>query len=217
MQRTLLILLVVVAAPFSFSCGLEEIEQEHPHVKYIPPIPPEQVLRHPVEWTFRDETEMKMYNLRLYKQPAFPLYQMESFEEVVVTVVELQHPEEGERLATPEEYEFARAKFEEQWLKKQLDEKMQYHRQMLRAERHRSASLIKQRIRLKKEAIAEIEDKKFEIDAEIRARKELGTDGDTEHMDFLEKQSDRYYFELTVRQAELEILNYKAWLLHQPD
>lgn len=201
-MRTIFLALLVVAAACRKS---PQPYHDWPDVPELPPPAPERFLRQPPDFSFRDYTQRKHYYLRFYSAP--------EVDEEVVTIVDEREPERGERLATLDEHDYAMTVFVEDWERKGLEEKLRHHKEIRDRERLRTATLLDERIRLTRLALAEIEDRKFELDAKLRARQATGhtPEGDPDSA-FLAAESSRLQQDFYVREAELRLLEYWTWL-----
>lgn len=200
--------LCVAGIAFLAACSATKAEPvgDQPVAPPPPMLPPERLLREAPEFTFRDYDRRREFFLRSYHDP--------EFSEELVTVIDLDHPE-GERLATVDEFEYALRVFEQHWKNKGLEERLQFHQKLRHIEQARSTSLLDDMIRHTRDAMKDFADRKFDIDAQIRARVDTGTDKEADPMAFLRRESDRLQFEIALRQTRLRLLEYKAWLRDQ--
>ena len=173
------------------SCTYDpEKYREQPEPIILPPPPPERVLRKPPDFTFRDYSRQKQFFIRVYRE--------RNFEEELVTVIDLDKPppgmkelseELGERLATLDEHDYAMGVFEETWLKRGMEERLRYHNNLRLRERRRQDTLLDDMIRLSRVALKDLERWKFDIDADLAARKATGAFQDEGEVSFLKKES----------------------------
>lgn len=199
MKKLLLLLPLVV------SCSAPaDSRRDWPVIPRIPPAPPERVLRIPPDVTFRNHAEGKEYFLRLYSDPGF--------REEIVTVIDRGAAGQGERLATSEEHRYAMTVFEQDWKRQGNAERLRVHAELYEREKRRNATLLDQEIRLTREAVTLLEGRKFDLDADLRARKATGSGQSPEEIAFLQKEADRTAAEILERTTQLQILEHKLLL-----
>ncbi len=177
--------------------------RENPQVEKIPPPPPTRLLRRPADFSFRDYEQKKEFRIRVYAD--------DDFEEELVTVLDEAKPEEGERLATLDEYDYAMEVFIEDWVLKDRTERLAFHRRAARRERARNATLLNEMIRLRKVALREIEDRVLDLRADLTARDDTNTFQDAGEISFLKREIDRLEVVREQKEIQLGILEAHAW------
>jgi hypothetical protein len=164
--------------------------------------PPERFLRLPVNYRFRDDASRKEFLLRMYKDA--------DIEDNVVTVIE-----EGsvtERLADEEEFAFAMERFVKTWIEKGEEEQLGHFRAAVERERRRSATLLDDLIRFKREAVARLAEELFLLNADFVSTKKTGYRAPAGQAEFLQARMGRIETQLIAEQAELHLLESRRRL-----
>lgn len=171
------------------------IEPEPPLLESPTP-PPERILRLPVNYRFRDAASGKEFFLRLYRDA--------EIEDNVVTVIDADSL--GERLAEPDEFDFAMEQFVRIWVDSGDEEQLDHERQLIRRERRRSATLLDDLIRYKLEATARLQLQVDEINADLASTRRTGYPAPAGRTEFLNTRLASLETQLIGERAELRLL-----------
>lgn len=169
-----------------------------------PPYPPEKLLRKPADFRLRDLDNRREFLLYFHED--------QEFREEVVLVINYALPEseQGPRLATIDEHEYALRLFVSQWRSRSDEEKLHYFNEKLLEELSRNATLLDQRIRLKEAVRKDLYEKKLALEADLKSRKDTGAFAEgSEKFNLISSQALEHEVARTDRQflqADVELM-----------
>lgn len=189
--------------------------RDNPHVSkkeqilplLLPPPPPELLLRKPADFRIRDVNVGKEFFLFFYED--------EALKEEVVAVINHALPEAQRtlRVATPEEHDYAIGLFLDHWRSQGDEEKFRYFKEAHEREIRRSATLIDQQIRLKEAEVQTLRGEKYELEADLKSRRDTGTFADGEEKFFKLIPTPTLQHEIRMRERAALHAELQLWLL----
>lgn len=217
-MKRILLSLLAVAAGCSGETQRFEGEVQPPD---MPPVPPEKILREPVDFRFTDFASAKEFLLRFYHD--------DLVSEEIVTVLEKG---KRERLATLSERDYALSIFLADWKSTGDRDKLRYHLELLENELRRNTTLLDYKVQGKEYEVRQLEERRDSVLYNIRARKDTNfspKEAKDCHSDLkegqrctcpnheastqeLERELADAELKLRVARAELEILKYRKAL-----
>lgn len=118
-----------------------------------------------------------------------------------------------ERLATPEEREYALQVLEQDWLARNLEDHLAFHRNALRREKERGAALLDPRLSFSERALADLREERFALDADLASSRETaGYQAPPGRLEFLQKRIAHLDRRIAEETANLEVLKIERYL-----
>jgi hypothetical protein len=160
---------LALGLPAFSGCRPEDTWSSRVREEEYQPEPPEHLLRQPADF--------RLYDPHVRKEFFLYYYEDESVRQEIVTVINYAVPE-GERrprLATRDEHDYAIAVFIEDWKSRGLNDKIRYFNERYSQEVSRANTLIDEKIVYKEQEVRSFEDKRVELEADIKSREMTST------------------------------------------